>query len=165
MRVAPWCTIAREQIWRSRQNCHAWQIATKRGNLMKLFAHWLDTQIHLWDQKIPKIPHRNPLKKGSLSENAMKEDERVLFQPFHAKGDLRGLHWDLCGPSCTYKWCATAISVKRFWQSELQGNCSGNSWSVIHAAKWPLVTAVTDSLMYDELAPMPQSSDPTGNGK
>ena len=44
---------------------------------MKLFAYCLDTQIHLWDQK---IQHRNPLKKGSLSENVMKEDERVLFQ-------------------------------------------------------------------------------------
>ena len=38
--------------------------------------------------------HRNPLKKGSLSENAMKEDERVLFQPFHAKGNRRGLRWE-----------------------------------------------------------------------
>ena len=94
MRVAPWCTIARKQIWRSRKKSHAWQIATKRRNLMKLFAHWLDTQIQLWDQKIQKIQHRNPLKKGSLSENAMKEDERVLFQPFHAKGNRRGLRWE-----------------------------------------------------------------------
>ena len=29
-----------------------------------------------------------------LSENAMKEDERVLFQPFHAKGNRRGLRWE-----------------------------------------------------------------------
>ena len=24
----------------------------------------------------------------------MKEDERVLFQPFHAKGNRRGLRWE-----------------------------------------------------------------------
>ena len=56
MRVAPWCTIAREQILRSLQNWPAGQIATKRWNLLKLFAHWLDTQIHLWDQNSPKSP-------------------------------------------------------------------------------------------------------------
>ena len=61
---------------------------------MILFAHCLDTKIHLWDQRDPRDPHRNPLKKGSLSENAMKEDERVLFQPFHAKGNRRGLRWE-----------------------------------------------------------------------
>ena len=55
-----------------------------RRNLLKLFAHCLETQIHLWDKKIQKIQHRNLLKKGSLSENVLKEDERVLFQPFHA---------------------------------------------------------------------------------
>ena len=58
---------------------------------MKLFPHCLDTQIHLWDQK---SQHRNALKKDSLSENEMKEDERVLFQPFHAKGNRRGLRWE-----------------------------------------------------------------------
>ena len=47
-------TIARKQIWKSRQNWAAAQIATKRRNLMKLFAHWLDTQIHLWDQRDPR---------------------------------------------------------------------------------------------------------------
>ena len=73
--------IARNQIWKSRQNWHACQIATKRWNLLKLFAHCLDTQIHLRDQK---SQHKNPLKNASLSENVMKEDERVLFQPFHA---------------------------------------------------------------------------------
>ena len=77
-------TIARKQIWRSRQYSLLGQIATNWANLLKLFAHWLDTQIHLWDQKIPKIPHRNPLKKGSLSENATKMHENALFQPCHA---------------------------------------------------------------------------------
>ena len=33
--------------------------------------------------KIDFSPHRIPLKKASLSENAIKEHERVLFQPFH----------------------------------------------------------------------------------
>ena len=47
------------------------------------FRHLVDTLMHLWDQKSQKIQHRNPLKNGSLSENVMKEGERVLFQPFH----------------------------------------------------------------------------------
>ena len=47
-------------------NCHAWQIATKRGNLMKLFAHCLDTKVHLWNQQIQKIQHRNPPKSRIL---------------------------------------------------------------------------------------------------
>ena len=33
---------------------------------MKLFAHCPYTKIHLWDQKSPKSPHRNPLKSGIL---------------------------------------------------------------------------------------------------
>ena len=45
--------------------------------------HLVDTLMHLWDKKSPKSPHRNPLKSGSLSENVMKEGERVLFSPFH----------------------------------------------------------------------------------
>ena len=53
-------TIAREQILRSRKNWLASQIATERANLMKLFAHWLDTQIHLWDQKNPTNPTQEP---------------------------------------------------------------------------------------------------------
>ena len=67
----------------NRQTWAVAQIATKRRNLLKLFAHCLDTQIHLWDQRDPRDPHRNPIKKASLSENVMKEDERVFFQPFH----------------------------------------------------------------------------------
>ena len=42
-------------------------------------------------QKLPTLPTQEPLKKGSLSENAMKEDERVLFQPSQSKGNRRGL--------------------------------------------------------------------------
>ena len=81
-------------IWRGRQKCAAAQIQTDGRMLTKLFAHVLDTQIQLLGKNFPHFPHRNPLKKGSLSENAMKEDERVLFQPFHAKGNRRGLRWE-----------------------------------------------------------------------
>ena len=48
------------------------------AKLLKLFPHVVDTQIHSWDQKAKKSQHRNPLKKGFLSENVMKDDERVL---------------------------------------------------------------------------------------
>ena len=48
-----------------------------------LFPHLFDTQMHLWDQSAQIARHRNPLKNGSLSENVMKEGERVLFQPLH----------------------------------------------------------------------------------
>ena len=36
------------------------------------------------DQKSLKSPHGNPLKKDSLSDNAVKKDEGVLCQPFQA---------------------------------------------------------------------------------
>ena len=52
---------------------------------MKLLPHVFETPIHLWDQK---IHHSNPLKTGSLSENVMKEDERVLFQPLFTERDI-----------------------------------------------------------------------------
>ena len=48
-----------------------------------LFPHLFDTQMPLWDQRAQKAHHRDPLKNGSLSENVMKEGERVLFQPLH----------------------------------------------------------------------------------
>ena len=38
--------------------------------------------------------HGNPLKKGSLSENAMKKDEGVIFQPFHRYINRRASRWD-----------------------------------------------------------------------
>ena len=48
------------------------------------FSHHLFvTPMHLWDQSAQIARHRNPLKNGSLSENVMKEGERVLFQPLH----------------------------------------------------------------------------------
>ena len=47
------------------------------------FHHLFDTLMHLRDQRAQKARHRNPLKNGSLSENVMKEGERVLFQPPH----------------------------------------------------------------------------------
>ena len=75
--------IAGKQIWRSRQNIAAAKISTNRHNLTKLFAHFLDTQIQLGNQKSTPSTHGNPLKKCPLSENAMKKDEGVLFQPFH----------------------------------------------------------------------------------
>ena len=53
------------------------------GLPLRNFPHFFDTQMHLWDQKAQKARHRDPLKKGSLSENVMKEGERVLFQPLH----------------------------------------------------------------------------------
>ena len=67
------------------------KIQTNGWNLMKLFAHFLDTQIQLGNQK---SPHGNPFKKGSFSENAMKKDEGVIFQPFHRKINRRALRWD-----------------------------------------------------------------------
>ena len=62
------------------------QIVKSLAKLLKLLPHVFETPMHLWDQKSQKIQHRNPLKNGSLSENAMKEDERVLFQPFTERG-------------------------------------------------------------------------------
>ena len=56
------------------------EIAKFLQKLLKLLPHTFETPMHLWDQK---IHHRNPLKNGSLSENVMKEGERVLFQSFH----------------------------------------------------------------------------------
>ena len=53
--------------------------------LRKILPHVFETPMHLWDQKDPRDPHRNPLKNGSLSENVMKEGERVLFQPLKLK--------------------------------------------------------------------------------
>ena len=63
-------------IWRGRQNVVATQIQTDGRMLTKLFAHVLDTQIQLLDQTHPPHPRRNPLKKGSLSENATKRRRR-----------------------------------------------------------------------------------------
>ena len=67
---------------------------------VKIFflRHLVDTLMHLWDQKSPKSPHRNPLKNGSLSENVMKEGERALFQPWDWKRYRRGLR---CGHFAT----------------------------------------------------------------
>ena len=56
------------------------QIVKSLAKLLKLLPHVFETPMHLWDQK---TQDRNPLKNGSLSENVMKEGERVLFQPFH----------------------------------------------------------------------------------
>ena len=61
------------------------QIVKSLGKLLKLLPHVFETQMHLWDQKFQKFQHRNPLKTGSLSENVMKEGERVLFQPLKLK--------------------------------------------------------------------------------
>ena len=59
------------------------EIAKFLQKLLKLLPHTFEIPMHLWDQKPQKFHHRNPLKNGSLSENVMKEGERVLFQPFH----------------------------------------------------------------------------------
>ena len=49
--------------------------------LPKLFIHVFETPMHLWDQNVQKVQRRNSQNKGSLSENTMKDDERVLFHP------------------------------------------------------------------------------------
>ena len=59
----------------------------KANQTSENFPHIHDTQMQPWNQK---SPHRNPIKNGSLSENVMKEDERILFQPFHFKRYCRG---------------------------------------------------------------------------
>ena len=46
-----------------------------------LFPHFFDTQMHHWEQQLQEFQHRNLFKNGSLSENVVKEGERVLFQP------------------------------------------------------------------------------------
>ena len=59
------------------------EIAKFLQKLLKLLPHTFETPMHPWNQKIQKIHHGNPLKNGSLSENVMKEGERVPFQPLH----------------------------------------------------------------------------------
>jgi len=59
----------------------------------------------------------------------MKEDERVLFQPFHAKGNRRGLRWEDFETSADllalivfeiqHSFRDTAISVKRVCQIKI----------------------------------------------
>ena len=66
--------------------------------LMKLLPRIFETPAHHWDQKLPKFPHRNPLKTSCLSENVMKECEKVLIQPFHWMRFRRGLR---CGHFAT----------------------------------------------------------------
>ena len=62
---------------------------------MQTFKTFVQVEINktllFWDQKFQL---RNPLKINSLSENEMKEGERVLFQPFNCKGGCRGFR---CG--------------------------------------------------------------------
>ena len=59
------------------------EIAKFLQKLTKLLPHVFETPMHLWDQQLQEFHHRNPLKNGSISENVMKEAERVLFQPLH----------------------------------------------------------------------------------
>ena len=59
------------------------EIAKFLQKLLKLLPHTFETPMHLCDQKNQKLHHKNPLKSGSLSENVMKEGERVPFQPLH----------------------------------------------------------------------------------
>ena len=49
--------------------------------------------MHLWDQKSQEIQHKNPLKNGSLSENVMKEGERVPFRPLSSRFLKENLFW------------------------------------------------------------------------
>ena len=73
----------------NRQKWAAAQIAMKRANLLKLLHIVLTPKYTFATKKAQKARTGTPsnVKKGSLSENVLKEDERVLFQPFHA-----GLH-------------------------------------------------------------------------
>ena len=67
--------------------------------------------MHLWDQSAQRARHRNPLKNGSLSENVMKEGERVLFQPLHWKINRRGLR---CGQ---FETSTDLVALfMQFWQ-------------------------------------------------
>ena len=57
-----------------------WEIVKSLGKLLKLLPHVFDTQMHLWDQKSQKSHHKNNQNKSPLSENGLKEGDRVLFQ-------------------------------------------------------------------------------------
>ena len=59
------------------------EIAKFLQKLLQLVPQYSETPMHIWDQRDQKVHRRNPLKNGSLSENVMKEGERVLFQPLH----------------------------------------------------------------------------------
>ena len=65
--------VLRKQIWKSRLT----KVKGKWSNWLPFkkfpFPHLYDTPMHHWDQKSSKSPQRNPLKKGFLSENVMKE--------------------------------------------------------------------------------------------
>ena len=74
------------------------------------FHHLFDTPMHLWNKKTQKYQHRNPLKNGSLSENVMKEGERVLFQHFHWKRYRRVLR---CGHFATLADLIAIIVFKK----------------------------------------------------
>ena len=87
-----------EREWKSGLHKVSWQIINFLGKLLKLLPHTFKIPLHLWDRWDQKVHHRNPLKNGSLSENVMKEGERVLFQPLHWKSNRRGLR---CGHFAT----------------------------------------------------------------
>ena len=89
----------RKQIWKSRLT----NVKGKWSNWLPfkkfLFPHLCKTPGHLWDQSAQIARHRNPLKNGSLSENVMKEGERVPFQPLHWRRYRREWH---CGHFATW---------------------------------------------------------------
>jgi len=49
--------------------------------LLIFFPGFSETPMHLWDKNVQKIQRNNNQNKRPLSENEMKEDERVLFHP------------------------------------------------------------------------------------
>ena len=49
--------------------------------LLKFFPGVSNTPMHLWDKNLQKFQSNKNQNKGSLSENVMKEDERVLIHP------------------------------------------------------------------------------------
>ena len=83
--------------------------------LLQLLPHFFETPMHLWDQRDQIARHRNPLKNGSLSENVMKEGERVLFQSLHRKSNPRGMR---CGHFATS--IDLIAPILQFWQKKIQ---------------------------------------------
>jgi len=84
---------------------------------------------------------RNRLKNGSLSENVMKEGERVLFQPLHQKSNRRGLP---CGHFATST--DLIAPILQFWQknprsSLLSQISNSKDWRLYWASKGPLFGA------------------------
>ena len=91
------------------------------------FRHLVDTLMHLWDKK--KYRHRNTMKTGFLSENAMKEDERVLLHP-QVESDIRSF-WHFNWPS------ALKLQIFSPKSSLLSQFLNSKDWRLYWASKGP----------------------------